>query len=139
MCRCSFWATDTIRPARSKTRHLDEAVPWSIAATYRSLIATSSSPRNRAEFTGNGVGRFPHESEQFAARLAGDEQSLRRTEDTHRSDRETGAVGDRSSERHLPERQLADLARPAAFPGPLQLTLQPLAVADGRVGERCQA
>src|ERR1700734_3002823 len=120
MCRCSFWATDTIRPARSKTRHLDEAVPWSIAATYRSLIATSSSPWDRAEFTGNGPGRFPHESEQIATRLTGDEQSLRRTEDTHRTNRETGAVRDRRSDRHLPGRQIADLARPTAFPDPLQ-------------------
>jgi hypothetical protein len=35
-------------PERSKIRHREEAVPWSIAATYRSFICSPISPRDRA-------------------------------------------------------------------------------------------
>ena len=32
ICRCSTWLTETTRPARSKIRQRDEAVPWSTEA-----------------------------------------------------------------------------------------------------------
>src|ERR1019366_193193 len=100
-----------MRPDRSKTRHRDEAVPWSIAATYRSLIATSSSPGDRAELSRDGPGRLAHVDEHLASRLTRREQSLRGTEDTHRAHAESTPVHDRGRQRHPGGGQLADLAR----------------------------
>ena len=41
ICSCSFWSTSTTRPSRLKIMHRVEVVPWSIAATYCSLICSS--------------------------------------------------------------------------------------------------
>ena len=38
ICSCSFWSTLTTRPSRLKIMHRVDVVPWSIAATYCSLI-----------------------------------------------------------------------------------------------------
>src|ERR1700749_3091119 len=92
---CSIWATETMRPERSKTRHRDEAVPWSIAATYRSLTAPSLSPGNPPESAEHGPLRLAHIGQQLPSRLPCDQQPFRWTEDTHRANREAAAVHDR--------------------------------------------
>src|SRR6201995_2773178 len=129
---CSFWATETMRPERSKTRHRDEAVPWSIAATYRSLKATSPSPRNRAELARHRSGRLAHVGQQFPSRLSCHQQPFRRTEDTHRADREAAAVHDWRRQRHLPRVELADIGGPPTLSGADQFGVEALLV-RGRV------
>ena len=47
ICRCSRWATATISPARSKTMHREEVVPWSMAATYSAVTAAPYPERVR--------------------------------------------------------------------------------------------
>ena len=49
--RCSCWATDTIRARSSNTKHLDDAVPWSIEATYRPEVLTSAEVYGTASWT----------------------------------------------------------------------------------------
>src|SRR6202020_2329782 len=99
MCRCSFWAIDTMFPERSKIRQRDDAVPWSIAATYRSVIGSLDSPRDRTKLTGHGAGTLTDVGDEFATRLAGGEQPFWRSEDTHRADVVPGAISDRGSDR----------------------------------------
>src|ERR1700712_1528835 len=59
ICWCSFWSTETTRPSWLKIMHLDDVVPWSIAATYCSLIwlqTLSSLARNiGVRFTGGKI------------------------------------------------------------------------------------
>src|ERR1700677_3710133 len=94
MWRCSFWATDTMLPERSKIRQRDDAVPWSIAATYRSFIFSLSSPGDRAKLTRHGSCALADVGDEFAAGLACGQQPSRRPEDTHRADVAPCPVGD---------------------------------------------
>src|ERR1700735_498874 len=109
MCRCSFWAIDTMWPERSKIRQRDDAVPWSIAATYRSVNCCLDSPGDRPELTGHGSGTLTDLGNEVGARRPGAHQPLRWPEDAHRADVEPGAVGDRGGDRHLSGAQLTDL------------------------------
>src|ERR1700749_1200720 len=64
--RCPCYAIDTTRARSSKTKHLDDTVPWSTEATYRprmlkaAVYAPPGSPGNRAEFAGDRAGRLHH-------------------------------------------------------------------------------
>src|ERR1700735_901839 len=128
MWRCSFWAIDTMLPERSKIRHRDDAVPWSIAATYRPVIGRIDSPGDRAQLMRYGPGALADVSDEVTARLTSGQQPLRRPEDAHRAHRSPGTVGDRRGDRPLPGVELADLGRPAALHDPTELPLQALGI-----------
>src|ERR1700722_19574069 len=122
-------------PERSKIKQRDDAVPWSIAATYCPFIGSLGSPGDRAQLTRYRTGTLADVGDELAAGLASGQQPLRRAEDTHRTDVASRTVGDRCGDRHLPGRELADLGRPAPFHDPTELPLQPLRITDRRIGE----
>jgi hypothetical protein len=62
-------------------------------------------------------------SDELPSGLARYEQPLGRAEDTHRANIVRSPVADRRRNRHPTSMQLADLSRPAALDGPLELSL----------------